>query len=163
MVGAQGRRGAVVNAAIAQANAAIIVAAAGVGLAALPPGPPPVPIVIADQPPGLSPLTPLEEAFTETSFSANAARMLTSPNNQNINLPSLALMDEAEVKTLCATMRKPGGGKQGTNVATRAEVSLKTGCYMARHYRHTSRLTVRGDLMFDNVVTFSYHRKSEVD
>jgi hypothetical protein len=83
-------------------------------------------------------LTPLEEAFTEIGFSANAARMLTSPNDQNITLPSLALMDDAEVMTLCATMRKPGGGKQVTNVAIRAEVSLKTVCYMTRHYRRTS-------------------------
>jgi hypothetical protein len=88
MVGAQGQRGAVVNAAIAQAHAGINVGAAGVGVAAVPPGPPPVSIVIAVQPPGLPPLTPLEEAFTEIGFSADAARMLTSPNDQNITLPS---------------------------------------------------------------------------
>jgi hypothetical protein len=128
MVGAQGRKGAIVNAAIAQANAGINVEAAGVGVAAIPPGPPPVPILIDVQPPGLPQLTPLEEAFTEIDFSANAARMITSPKNQNITLPSLALMDDAEVKTLCATMRKPGVGEQGTNVSTRAEVSLKTVC-----------------------------------
>jgi hypothetical protein len=51
--------------------------------------------------------------------------MLTSPNDQKITLLSLALIDDAEVKTLCATMRKPGGGEQGTNVGIRAEVSLK--------------------------------------
>jgi hypothetical protein len=84
MVAARGRRGAVVKAAIAQANAGINVGAAGVGVAAVPPGPPPVPSVIADQPPGLPPLTPLEEAFTEIGFSADAARMLTSPNDHNI-------------------------------------------------------------------------------
>jgi hypothetical protein len=108
-------------------------------------------------------LTPLEEAFTKIGFSIDAARMLTSPNDQYITLPSLALRDDAEVKTLCATMRKPGGGEQGTNVATRAEVSLKSVCYMARHYRRTSRVMVPGDLIFDNVVTFSNNRKSEVD
>jgi hypothetical protein len=96
---------------------------AGVGGAAVTAGPPPVPNVIAVQPPGLPPLTPLEEAFTEIGFSGDAARMLTSPNDQNITLPSLALMDKVEVKTLYATMRKPGGGEQGINVATRAEVS----------------------------------------
>jgi hypothetical protein len=111
MVRARGRRGAVVNAAIAQANKVINVGAAGVGLAAVPKRAPPISILIAVQPPGLKPLTPLEEAFTEIGFSADAARMLTSPNNQNITLPSLALMDDAEVKTLCATMRKPGGGE----------------------------------------------------
>jgi hypothetical protein len=163
MVGACGQRGAIENVAIAQANAGINVGVVGVGVAAVPPGPPPVPIGIALQPPGLPPLTPLEEAFTEIVFSANAARMLTSANNHNFTLPSLALMDDAEVKTPCATMRKPGGGKQGTNVATRAEVSLKTVCYMACHYRCTSRVMVPGDLTFDNVVTFSNHRKSKVD
>jgi hypothetical protein len=122
MVGALGRRVAVVNAAIAPANAGINVGAAGVGVAAVPPEPPPVPV----QPPGLPPLSPLEEAFTEIGFSADAARMLTSPIDQNITLLSLALMDDAEVKTLCATMRKPRGGEQGTNVATIAKVSLNT-------------------------------------
>jgi hypothetical protein len=72
-------------------------------------------------------------------------------------------MDNAEVKTLCATMRKPGGGKQGTNFATRAKVSLETGCYMARHYCRTSRVMVPGDLTFDNVVTFTNHCKYKVD
>jgi hypothetical protein len=163
MVVAQGRRGAVVNAAIAQANTGINLGAAGVGAAAVVAGSPPVPNVIAVQPPGLSPLTPLEEACTEIGFSADAARMLTSPNDQNITLPSLALMDNAEVKTLCETMRKPGGDEQGTNVATRAEVLLKAVCYMARHYRPTSRVMAPGDLTFDNIVTFSKHCKSKVE
>jgi hypothetical protein len=123
---ARGRRGAVVNAAIAQTNAGIIVGNSGVGVEAVPPGPRPVPIVIAVLPPGLPPLTPIEEEFTQIGFSADASRMLTSPYNQKSTLPLLALMDDAEVKTLCATMCKPGGGEQGTNVATRAEVSLKT-------------------------------------
>jgi hypothetical protein len=126
MVAAQGLRGAVVNEVIAPVNAGVNVGAAGVGAAAVVVGPPPVPYVIAIQPPGLPLLTPLEEVFTEIVFSADAARMLTSPNDQNITLPSLALMDDAEVNTLCATMRKHGGGEQGTNVATIAEVSLKT-------------------------------------
>jgi hypothetical protein len=163
MVAAQGHRGAVVNAVIAQANAGINVGDEGFGVAAVAAGPPPVPNLIAVQPPGLPPLTPLEEAFTEIGFSINAARMLTSQNDQNITLPSLALMDDAEVKTLCAKMRKPGGGEQGTNVATRAEVSLKTVCYMARHYHLTSRVMVPGDLAFDNVDTFSNHQKSKDD
>jgi hypothetical protein len=122
MVVARGRRGAVVNAAIAQANVETNVGLAGVGVVEVAAGPPPVPNVIAVQPPGLLPLTPLDKAFTEIGFSVDAARILTSPNDQNITLPSLALMDDAEVKTLCATMHKPGGGEQGTNVATRAEV-----------------------------------------
>jgi hypothetical protein len=163
IVAARGRRGAIANAGIAQANAGINVGVAGVDVVAVPAGPPPFPNVIAIQPPGLPPLTPLEEAFTEIGNSANAARMLTSPNDQNITLPSLGLIYNAEVKTLCATMRKPRGGEQGTNVATRAEVSLKTVCYMARHYRCTSQVMVPGDLTFDNVVTFLNHCKSKVD
>jgi hypothetical protein len=163
MVEARGRRGAVANAAIAQANVGINVGVAGGGGSAVPPGPPPVPNVIAVQPAGLPPLTPLEEAFTKIGFSIEAARMLTSSNDQNITQPALTLMDDAEVKTLCATMRKSGGGEQGTNVATRNEVSLKTVCYMDHHYRCTSQTMVPEDLTFDNVVTFSNHRKSKVD
>jgi hypothetical protein len=119
MVAARGRIGVVVNAVIAQVNAGINNEDAGVGIAAAVAVPPPVPNVIAVQPPVLPPLTPLEEVFTEIGFSANAARMLTSPNDQNITLPSLALMYNAKVKTLCATMRKPGGSEQRTKVATR--------------------------------------------
>jgi hypothetical protein len=89
--------------------------------------------------------------------------MLISPSDQNSTLPSLALMDNAEVKMGCTMMRKPGGDEQRTNVATRAEVSLNTGCYMARHYRRTSRVMVPGDLTFDNVITFLNHCKSEAD
>jgi hypothetical protein len=163
MVVAQGRRGAVVNAVIAQEHAGINVGAAGVGITAAVAGPPPIPNVFAVQPPGLPPLTPLEETITEIGFLVDAARILTSPNDQNITPPSLALMKDAEVKTLCASIRKPGGGEQGTNVAARAKVLLKTVCYMARHYRRTSRVMAPGDLLLDNVVTLSNHRKSEVD
>jgi hypothetical protein len=60
-------------------------------------------------------------------------------------------------------MRNPGGGKQGTNVAIRAEVSLKTVCYIARLYRRTSRVLTPCDISFDNVVTFANHCKLEDD
>jgi hypothetical protein len=79
MVAARGRRGVVINAAIAQPTQESTLP--GVGVAAVAAGPPPVPNVIAVQPPGLPPLTPLEQAFTEIGFSVDAARMLTSPNN----------------------------------------------------------------------------------
>jgi hypothetical protein len=154
MVAARRRRGAVVNKATAQTNAGINVGVAGVGVEAVAAGPSPVTNVIAVKPPGLPRLTPLEEAFTDIEFSVDTSRMLTSPNNQSITLPSLALMDNAEVKTLCATMRKPGGGEKGTNVATRLEVSLKKVCYMASNYRCTLRVMVPGELTFDNVVAF---------
>jgi hypothetical protein len=81
MVAARGRRVTVVNVAIAQANAGINVGVAGVGVASVAAGPPSVPNVIAVQPPGIQPLTPLEEAFTEIGFSVDAASMLTSPND----------------------------------------------------------------------------------
>jgi hypothetical protein len=84
--------------------------AAGAGVVA---GPPPVPNVIAIQPPGLPPLTPLDQAFVGIGFLEDAARILTSLDNQNITLPSLALMDDAEFKTLCATMRMPGAVNRG--------------------------------------------------
>jgi hypothetical protein len=81
MVAAQGRIGAVVNAAIAQANAGINVGVAGVGVVVVASGPPPVPNVIVAQPSKMPTLTTLEEAFTEILFSVEAARMLTSPND----------------------------------------------------------------------------------
>jgi hypothetical protein len=103
----------VVNQVIAQANASAVpppggppaqvggnVAATGGGAAA---GSPPVPNVIAVHPPGLPPLTPLEQAFVGIGFTKVAARVLISPDNQNIMLPSLALTEDAEVKTLCET------------------------------------------------------------
>jgi hypothetical protein len=70
-----------------------------------------VPNVIAVQPSGLPLLTPLEATFTKFGFLIKAARMLASPNNQNITLPSSVLINDAEFKTLCGTMRKPEGGK----------------------------------------------------
>jgi hypothetical protein len=88
----------------AQANSGSNVGVAGVGVAE---GPPPVFNFIAVQAPGLPLLTQLEEKLTEIGFLVNAARILKSPNNQNITLHSLALMDDAELKTLCETMRKP--------------------------------------------------------
>jgi hypothetical protein len=85
MVESQGRRAAAMNAAIAQANTpaalppvgpvgqgGINFGAAGAGVAA---SSPPVPNVIAVQPPGLPSLTPLEEALIGIGFSEEASRM----------------------------------------------------------------------------------------
>lgn len=122
---------------------------------------PPLPLLPLVEPAMPPPLTPLEEAFMEIGFSENGARILASPNDENITLLSLATMGDAEVKTLCATMRKPGGNVPGIHVATRAELSLKTACYMARHFKRTSRVMHPEDLTMDNVATYSNHRKAE--
>jgi hypothetical protein len=92
MVAAGGQRAAVANSAIAQANVPAVsppsgpasqgrinLGAEGAGMAA---GPPPVPNVIAAQPHGLPLLTPSEEALIGIGFSKEAARILTSPNDQ---------------------------------------------------------------------------------
>jgi hypothetical protein len=121
MVLPQGRRPAEVNAVIAQANVPLVppvgglaakvginIELAGVGVSVKPI---PVPNVVAAQCHRLTRLTPLE-VLTKIRFLIETARMLASPNNQNITFPSLGLRDIAEVKTLCAAMCKSGGGKQ---------------------------------------------------
>ena len=64
-------------------------------------------------------------------------------------------MDDKVVKTLCQTMRKPGGGEAGTVVSTRAEMALYVTCYMARHYQRTDRTMTAASITLAKVETFS--------
>jgi hypothetical protein len=100
------------------AGAEINVGVPVVGVAA---GLPLVPNDIVNQPPGLPQLAPLEEEYTKIGFLIKAARMLASPNNQYITIPSLARMDDAESQgALC------------NNVQTRCCLTGNQRCYQGR-------------------------------
>jgi hypothetical protein len=94
----------------------------------------PAPDIVA-----VPPLTLLEAAFMRIGFPETGAKKLCSIEGENYTLEVLLYMDDKVVKTLCQTSRKPGGGKNEVVVSTRAEMALYVVCYMARHYKRTSR------------------------
>ena len=51
----------------------------------------------------------LNAAFVRLGFSVEAAMMLADPTRESIDLEALQMFDDKGVKTLCATLRKPGG------------------------------------------------------
>jgi hypothetical protein len=65
----------------------------------------PVPYIVA-----VPPLTLLEAASMCKGFSETGAKKLCSIEGENVTLEALFYMDDKVVKTLCQTMRKPGGG-----------------------------------------------------
>jgi hypothetical protein len=93
-------------------------------------------------------------------FSEAGARMLASTDGENLTLESISTMDDKEVKTLCQTMRKPGGGGQGTYVSTLAEVAMKTVYYISRHFNRTSRTLAVAHITLANIIIFTNHRKA---
>jgi hypothetical protein len=149
-------RGRPPRGAAAQAAAAARAAAAGVAGV---PAPPVVPAVPA--PARLPPLTAIERAFVRIGFTENGARALCSVDGENVSLDALPFLDDKVVKTMCQTMRKPGGGDVGVAVPTRAEMALYVTCYMARHYQRTSRTMTEASITMAMVDTFSKRRTNE--
>ena len=149
-------RAAAVAAAVAAADAADA-AAAGVAAAAAA-----VPVVPAIPVPARMPaLTALERAFVGIGFTEDGARQLCSIDGENVTLDALPYLDDKVVKTLCQTMRKPGGGEEGTVVSTRAEMALYVTCYMARHYQRTDRTMTAASITMAKIETFSKRRTNE--
>ena len=134
-------------------------AAAAAAVVAGIPAPAMVPVIPA--PAMLPPLTALERAFVRIGFTDNGARKLCSVDGENVTLEALPYMDDKVVKTLCQTMRKPGGGEAGTVVSTRAEIALYVTCYMARHYQRTNRTMTEASITLAKVETFSKRRTNE--
>jgi hypothetical protein len=86
----------------------------------------------------------LYAAFTRLGFGADAVATLSDPDKENLTVEALQLFDDKGVKTLCATLSKPGGTiagpapvggaavsqvpNPGVYVSTRAELSLYAAC-----------------------------------
>jgi hypothetical protein len=116
----------------------------------------PAPDIVA-----LPPLTLLEAAFMRIGFSETGAKKLCSIEGENVTLEALSYMDDKVVKTLCQTMGKPRGGEIGVVVPTRAEMALYVVCYMARHYKRTSRTMTEAGMTLAEVESFSKRRTNE--
>jgi hypothetical protein len=98
----------------------------------------------------------LNAAFIRMGFSAEAMFILAAADKENLIVESLHYMDGKTVETLCASLCKQGGmvdgpalpsgapipqiRDPGVYVSTRAEINLKTSCYMVRHYACTSQV-----------------------
>jgi hypothetical protein len=97
----------------------------------------------------------LTAVFTSLGFSSAAAAVWTHQDKENVQIEALKYFDDKGVQILCATLRKQGGilDKQvqgcgaaactitnpGVYVSTRAEINLKSACYLAMHHQGTSR------------------------
>jgi hypothetical protein len=84
---------------------------------------PPVPDPVLPVARELPPLTLLEAAFMCIGFTEHGAKQLRSIEGENVTLEALTYMDDKVVKTLCQTMRNPGGGEHGCAVSTHAEMA----------------------------------------
>jgi hypothetical protein len=47
----------------------------------------------------------------------------------------LSLQDDADIESVCKSIRKPGGGNNGTVVTHSAESNAKLLCYFLRHQK----------------------------
>ena len=119
----------------------------------------------------------LNAAFIRLGFSEAAAAILADRGKENIDLAALALLDDKQVKTLCMTMRKPGGWTEvlpatdgrpatrtpnpGEYVSAKAEMNLTVACYMAKHYQRTSRTLTAQHLTIDRVMRYAQFKEAE--
>jgi ribosomal protein L15 len=91
-------------------------------------------------------------------FTVAARNILSSPDGEDLNFDSLSIFDDDAVKTLCQSLRKPGGTipgplppdapagaappmipNPGVPVSAVAEGNLKVLAYILRHYQRTAR------------------------
>lgn len=121
-------------------------------------------------------LASLNEALKAMGFQEEAANSLTDITKESMTMESLSFYDEKSVKSLCASLRRPGGLVDGlpdvngvikkvldpgVYVSTRAEFHLATSCYMARHFERTSRKMGAGDIVIGNITRFAQLWKAE--
>ena len=102
---------------------------------------------------------------------------LADAAKESIDMDALVLFDDKGVKTLCATMCKPGGtvegiavGGQGERirlpnpgvyVSTKAEMNLTVACYMARYYHRTTRTMAAELLTIPHIMRYSQYKDAE--
>jgi hypothetical protein len=116
-------------------------------------------------------------AFVRLGFGNAAAAVLTDRDKENIQIDTLKYFDDKGVKILCDTLRKPGWTEDvpgqgqralaraipdpGIYVSTRAEMNLKSACFLAMHYQRTSRTLTTADLTVERVHRFSRYKEAE--
>jgi len=118
----------------------------------------------------------LNAAMLLMGFQVQAADHLTDATKESMTMESLIFYDEKAIKSLCTSLRKPGGlvnglptaagvatliPDAGVYVSTRAEFNLATACYMARHYERTSRTLLATALTAANTARFAKFRTAE--
>jgi hypothetical protein len=70
----------------------------------------------------LPPMIFIEQEYVEIGFSSARARIMVFISGKKKTLTLLTLMDNADVKTLCAMMSNLGGSDQETCISTRAKL-----------------------------------------
>lgn len=119
----------------------------------------------------------LSAAFVRIGFTAAAAFVLADPTKESLDIEALKYLDDKGVKTLCATLRKPGGTilgaapadgapaplipNPGTYVSVKAELNMMIACYMARHYYRTGRTLTEPLIMTDRLLRYTTFKEAE--
>jgi hypothetical protein len=119
----------------------------------------------------------LNAAFMRMGFSQESSAILADVNKENLTIASLQYLDDKGIKTLCASLRKPGGTmagpipagggvalqipNPGVYVSTRAEMNMAAVCYMARHHARTTRTMEAGDITLATIQTFTQYKEAE--
>jgi hypothetical protein len=120
----------------------------------------------------------LTAVFVNLGFNQDAARVLTDVNKENITIDTLKDFDDAGVKTLCSSLRKPGGvivqpvrgagrgdggvvPNRGVYVSALAERNMEAACYMAVHYARTMRTLTAQDITLVNVRRYAQYKQAE--
>lgn len=69
--------------------------------------------------------------------------------------------DEADVKSLCRTVRKPGGGGDGEMISYKAEMNLQLAVFFIHHKHRTSRTVDYADITVPKIRALKKQREVE--
>jgi hypothetical protein len=119
----------------------------------------------------------LNVAFMRLGFIVDALVTLAAADKENLTVKLLQYMDDKTVETLFSLMLKPGGmidrpppaggllmvqiRDPGVFVSTRADMNMKTACYMAQHYAQTSRVLEAAMITEASIYEFKQYKDSE--
>jgi hypothetical protein len=123
------------------------------------------------------PVNNIAAAFVRIGFTGAAAIILSDPTKESLDIDALKYFDDKGVKTLCATMRKPGGmidgpppvdgvlvaqvPNPGTYVSVKAELNMMVACFLARHYDRTGRTLTDALITMDRVSRYVAFKEAE--
>jgi hypothetical protein len=110
---------------------------------------------------GMAELVLVRGVLVLMGFTVDGANAMTDDGLSSWE--ELSLQTDDDIESVCKSIRKPGGGEDGTTVTHTAESNVKLLCYYLRHQKRRSLAPVHTNMMLVNIRRLRSLRDQEKD